>query len=328
MTSAPLVSVIIPVYNGTNYLAEAVESVFQQTYPNIELLIVDDGSTDGTWELIQSFGDRVKGLRKENGGVASAMNRGIVESSGRYIAWLSHDDLFLPEKLSQQVAFLHRAGDCRACFTDYAAIDARGHRLRSVRTPELPRNQLRRHLFGRMFINGSTMVIARDCFDEIGLFREDLRTTQDAEMWFRILDLWNIGRVAEILGLQRVHPEQGSHDEGPHIRDKQALYTEIFQRLGAGGLFPDRSWNPETPRASACAHVWLGDTMATHRYWFDFADQHYEAALGIWPALINPARMRLALGARTWTAPERSYRRFRHRLGLVRKRLGLGREPA
>ena len=83
MTAGPLVSVIIPVYNGTNYLTTAVESVLGQTYSPVELLVVDDGSTDGTWDLIQSFGDTVTGIRKENGGVATALNRGLESATGR-----------------------------------------------------------------------------------------------------------------------------------------------------------------------------------------------------------------------------------------------------
>ena len=188
MTESPLVSVIIPVYNGTNYLAESMASVLDQTYPNVELIVVDDGSTDGTWDLIQSYGDAVRGVRKANGGVASALNKGIATATGRYIAWLSHDDAFLPEKLSRQVSFLNEATSYRACYTDYSIIDGDGQVLRAVRMLDLPRDELRRHLFRWMFINGSTMLIERGCFEEVGSFREDLRSTQDVEMWFREIE--------------------------------------------------------------------------------------------------------------------------------------------
>ena len=114
----PLVSVVIPVYNGTNFLKEAIESVFAQTFTDYEILVVDDGSTDGTWDLIQSYGPRVRGLHKENGGVASALNLGIREMRGTYFAWLSHDDLWLPEKLARQVELLKSNPQFRACYTD------------------------------------------------------------------------------------------------------------------------------------------------------------------------------------------------------------------
>ena len=101
----PKISVIIPVYNGQNYLREAIDSVFTQTYKNYEMIVVDDGSTDKTWEMIQSYGSHLYGIQKENGGVASALNCGIRHASGEYIAWLSHDDLFLPNKLERQVDY-------------------------------------------------------------------------------------------------------------------------------------------------------------------------------------------------------------------------------
>ena len=321
MSSRPLVSVIIPVFNGTNYLADAVESVLEQTYENVELLVVDDGSTNGTWELIQSFDDRVRGIHKKNGGVATALNRGIEAANGSYIAWLSHDDLFLPNKLQLQVAYLEEIAEACACYTDFRVIDSHGMTLRDVVTPSLSRAELRRHLFGHMFINGSTMLIDRECFDRLGGFREDLKTTQDAEMWFRILDHWEIGRVPEILGLQRTHPGQGSQETGPHIAEKQTTFTEIFDRLGFAGLFPELANRAETPRAPAEALVWFGDTMALHRYWFEFADLQYRRAAEIWPSWANPARRRAFVGARAWTASARWYRRARHELGVVRQKL-------
>jgi len=321
MSSRPLVSVIIPVYNGTNYLADAVESVLEQTYENVELVAVDDGSTDGTWELIQSYGDSLRGIHKENGGVASALNRGLAEADGRYIAWLSHDDLFLPDKLERQVEELEGPTEARACYTDSRVIDSHGATLRDVTAPSLDRAELRRYLFGRMFINGSTMLIDRECFDRLGGFREDLKTTQDAEMWFRILDHWEIGRVPGILGLQRTHPGQGSQETGPHIAEKQTTFTEIFDRLGFAGLFPELADRAETPRAPAEALVWFGDTMALHRYWFEFADLQYRRAAEIWPSWANPARRRTLVGARAWTASARWYRRARHELGVVRQKL-------
>lgn len=322
MMSDSLVSVIIPVYNGKNYLAEAVESVRAQTYPRIELIVVDDGSTDDTWQLIQSFGDSVRGIRKDNGGVASALNRGIEAAHGHSIAWLSHDDLFLPHKLERQVKFLEGSTEAGACYTDFRVIDSGGAVLRDMATPSLGRNELRRHLFGRMFINGSTMLIRRRCFDEIGMFREELRTTQDAEMWLRLLDRWDIGRVPEVLGLQRTHPEQGSRVETSHELEKMTMFSAAFDRLGVVGLFPELSGDPDSPRALSYSHIWLADTMAVHRYWFEFADQHYRAAVEIWPSLRNPARPRRLLGARRWTAPSRRCRLARHQLGLLRRRIG------
>ena len=108
----PRVSIVIPVYNGANYLAQAIDSALAQTYSNVEVVFVDDGSTDGgeTERVARGYGDRIRYLRKENGGVATALNAGIEVMTGEYFSWLSHDDLYLPEKVALQVQAAAAAG--------------------------------------------------------------------------------------------------------------------------------------------------------------------------------------------------------------------------
>jgi glycosyltransferase involved in cell wall biosynthesis len=319
MTDRPLVSVVIPVYNGTNFLAEAVESVFKQTYDPIELIVVDDGSTDGTWDLIQSFGDRVLGIRKDNGGVATALNQGIREASGRFIAWLSHDDLFLPDKLARQVEFLNQTPGAGACYTDYQIIDTGGIPIRNVTTLGLPRRQLLRKLFWHSFIDGSTTLVARAVYDAIGPFDERLLFTQDLDMWMRILTRFDFHRLPAVLGRQRVHPSRGSSNASRHLAEQRDLYEKKFEELGFRGLFPERDLHPSSPQMVAFAHRWFGDAMAYGHHFFDVADRHYREALLSWPSWKNPARLRALLGARVWTWPERSYRVARIRLGMLRR---------
>src|SRR5919202_5230350 len=102
--SSPAISVILPVYNGEDYLRFAVESVLNQTLQDFELIVVDDGSKDSTPEIARSYGARVRYVRQENTGVAGAFNHGLRLAAGRYISWLSHDDVFLPRKLESQLA--------------------------------------------------------------------------------------------------------------------------------------------------------------------------------------------------------------------------------
>src|ERR1043165_1771044 len=101
--SNPTVSVVMPVYNGENYLRLAIESVLSQTFQDFEIIVVDDGSKDTTPQIAASFGDRVRYVRQENAGVAAAVNHGISLARGRYFAWLSHDDPRAPDKLSEQL---------------------------------------------------------------------------------------------------------------------------------------------------------------------------------------------------------------------------------
>ena len=112
-TDNPLVSIVIPVYNGSNYLAQAIDSALGQTYPNCEVLVVNDGSDDGgaTAELALGYGEKIRYFEKENGGVATALNLGIRQMRGEYFAWLSHDDLYKPEKIELQVKAALDSGD-------------------------------------------------------------------------------------------------------------------------------------------------------------------------------------------------------------------------
>lgn len=310
----PKVSVIIPVFNGENYLREAIESVLSQTYPRHEVIVVDDGSTDETWTLIESFGSKVWGIRKRNGGVASALNCGIQQASGDYIAWLSHDDVFLPNKLERQVELLLQATHFKACYTDYYVVDGAGKILGEVETPWYPKHEAIRALFARGYINGSTMVMERSCFETVGLFSETLRYTQDIEMWLRLLEHFEIGRVSEKLVKWRSHPSQGSRNAYPHLEETQAMFRQAFDRLGVAGIFPEYSESAHAPQTVAKAYTWFGDTMAFHRAWYSFAEEQYKRAIETDPSWGNPARLKKILNP-IWRTLRMAYRRLRDGLG-------------
>src|SRR5579859_34609 len=116
----PLVSVVIPTYNGSQLLFETLQTVFAQTFRDFEVIVVNDGSTDDTPEMLRRFSGRVRVISQENGGIGVARNRGIAEASGRYVALLDHDDLWMPEKLARQVQFLEEHHECIAVGVPYA----------------------------------------------------------------------------------------------------------------------------------------------------------------------------------------------------------------
>ena len=122
----PLVSVIIPTYNNAAYLVESVESVLNQSYRNIELIVVDDGSTDNTQAVLAGFGDRLRYVRKANGGPSSARNLGIQMARGQLIAFQDADDLWLPEKLALQVAYFHLHPEVGVVFTGSLRFNENG----------------------------------------------------------------------------------------------------------------------------------------------------------------------------------------------------------
>ena len=111
----PKVSIIIPVYNGSNFLKEAIDSALAQTYKNIEVIVVNDGSTDDgeTRAVAEKFGDRIRYFEKENGGVSSALNFGIKKMTGEWFSWLSHDDLYMPKKIENSIETLRNYKELR-----------------------------------------------------------------------------------------------------------------------------------------------------------------------------------------------------------------------
>ena len=122
----PLVSIVIPVYNGADYLAEAIDSAIAQTYSNIEIIVVNDGSTDdgATERVARAYGNRIKYYSKPNGGVATALNYAIKRMNGDYFSWLSHDDVYLPEKVERQIKKLEELdGEMVILYSNVEVID-------------------------------------------------------------------------------------------------------------------------------------------------------------------------------------------------------------
>ena len=131
----PLVSIVIPVYNGSNYMREAIDSALAQDYENKEIIVVNDGSTDGgaTEEIALSYGDSIRYLHKENGGVSSALNLGIANMRGEYFSWLSHDDRYLPHKVSDIMSILEKYDNKSIIgLCEEAHIDAESKRLGDI----------------------------------------------------------------------------------------------------------------------------------------------------------------------------------------------------
>src|SRR3954452_8398409 len=125
----PRVSIVIPVYNGANYMREAIDSALAQTSDDIEVIVVNDGSRHGgaTAEIARSYGDRIRYIEKENGGGSSALNRGIAEMRGRWFSWLNHEDRYLPEKISTELALVGGNPEVRIAGCNFEIIDEHGN---------------------------------------------------------------------------------------------------------------------------------------------------------------------------------------------------------
>jgi glycosyltransferase involved in cell wall biosynthesis len=229
----PKVSIVIPVYNGSNYLASAIDSALSQTYSNIEVLVINDGSRDNglTEGVAQSYGDKVRYYRKENGGVASALNAGVKMMTGDYFSWLSHDDIYFPNKIETQINTLTMMNSKDiVLYSNWEHIDGNSISLGNrIIEPEY----ITRSLYAVMncVINGCTLLVPKKCFDQIGLFDESLPTTQDYDLWFRIARKYEFVHIPEVLVKYRIHPDQDSHKHPEHMKEQNELHTNFNKNL-------------------------------------------------------------------------------------------------
>jgi len=228
----PKVSIVIPAYNASNYLAEAIDAALAQTYPNIEILVVNDGSKDdgATRAVALSYGDRIRYFEKENGGSSSALNVGIANMTGEWFSWLSHDDLYYPEKVERQVRFLSELPEgedktAHVLFCASESIDKKG----KVIIPSDPEKEKKTAAFLRDLSDNTWLIaepthhmfhgcgcfVHKSVFEKIGAFDEKLRLLNDVDLWFRIYAAgYKIGYLPDVLVQGRIHSKQVSRSIG------------------------------------------------------------------------------------------------------------------
>ena len=228
MTSKPLVSIVIPVYNGANYVGEAIESALAQTWENVEVIVVNDGSTDqgATRAVAREFGGAIRYIEKENGGVATALNAGIRAMRGTLFSWLSHDDLYKPDKVSRQVdTFLNFGAEC-VVIGDFELMDPFGITYQTI---SAGRGNLVARPLDAVFcglINGCALLVPRALFDRAGLFEPGLPTTQDYHLWYRIARLAPFVHCPHSGVRQRIHPLQGSK-LATHLDEASRMFSTL-----------------------------------------------------------------------------------------------------
>lgn len=231
----PLVSIIIPVYNGEAYLKEAIDSALGQTYESIEVLVVNDGSEDKTEDVALSYGDRIRYFAKENGGVSTALNLGIRSMRGEYFSWLSHDDLYKPEKIERAITAL--SGDpTRIAYSDYVVIDKDGVTIATMDiAKKYPDMDLTFGLFPilRQVLNGCSMLIHRSHFTRVGMFDEHLRVTQDYNLWFKMLRGVRLAYINEPLVMLREHGSQVTHNYERNRAESDELWLNMIRNVTA-----------------------------------------------------------------------------------------------
>lgn len=184
----PKVSTVITTYNQSQFLPGAIDSVLTQSYPGVEVIVVDDGSSDDTPEVAQQYGERVRYIRQQNRGVSAARNTGFRAATGEYINFLDSDDFFLPTKIERQIRVFNARPEIDLVHCGFYEVDENCNRLKKVTT--FPSNHILRELAVDCFLQVHAPLVRREWFDRVGLFDEHLpwqgQYCEDWELWLRM----------------------------------------------------------------------------------------------------------------------------------------------
>jgi glycosyltransferase involved in cell wall biosynthesis len=261
----PLVSVVIATYNMATFLPASVRSVLAQTYAPLEAIVVDDGSTDDTAEVVRPFLDdpRVRYVHQPNGGQRAAKNAGIRAARGEYVAFNDADDLWYPHKLQKQIPLFDADGRVGMVYAERDLIDERGNPAVGRKIARFRGANLYRQLLLNNFVPFSTCVISRHCFERLGIFDDRMERSIDYELWLRYSLHYEFDYVNEPLAAHRVWAGQMSND-------KRRRYEAAFQIQDAflrqhPGLVDRR----RVGEAWAAKYVGRGRSSARQRRWWD-----------------------------------------------------------
>jgi glycosyltransferase involved in cell wall biosynthesis len=236
----PKVSVILPTYNRSFFLASAIQSVLNQTFHDFEILIIDDASVDSTRETVESFNDkRIKYIfHEKNKGEAVSRNTGIINSTGEYIAFLDDDDEWFPEKLKLQVDLLENGSDNVGCiYSGFLFVHRDNNRILRQKIPTKEGNIYKHMLVRNVVDSPSSVIIRRECFEKVGLFDADLPYFVDYDFFLRLSKLYYFAFIKRPLLKYFVHDAQLSNDIDIIEKGLEALKNKYRRNTGLGVSF-------------------------------------------------------------------------------------------
>jgi glycosyltransferase involved in cell wall biosynthesis len=237
---APKVTVILPTFNRARYVGEAMSSVLRQTMGDLELVVVDDGSTDATADAVARAGDaRVRYLHQDHRGISAAMNAGIRAARGAYVARLDSDDVWLADMLEITCGVLDARPEIGLVYGQGQAMDRDGRPLSHLRGMQqrFPGETLRSMLYDDCTCN-ITVLVRRSCFDRIGLFDESLIANEDWDMWLRLARHASFAYVERVLARFRWHDENLTGLRSPHFDAVVETRTRPLDKIFAEADLP------------------------------------------------------------------------------------------
>ena len=231
----PKVTIVIPVYNGEKYVREAIDSALKQTYKNIEILVINDGSKDKSDSVIKEYGDKIRYISKENGGVSTVLNLAIKEMKGEFFSWLSHDDRYYPEKIETEVNFLidsQLLGKKVILYSDYDLIDEKSKILSVAIKDHNMLEEKEEYALLRGTVNGITLLIPKMAFDDCGNFDENLRCAQDYDLWYRMMKKgYHYKHIPKVLASTRIHKKQVTNTNPKVVTEGNQFWIRMIDDI-------------------------------------------------------------------------------------------------
>lgn len=284
MTSTPLLSVIVPAYDMAAFTRQTVESLLAQDYPDLEIIVVDDGSKDDTPAVLESFGSRIRSLRQANGGACRARNHGFSVSRGEFVAFADCDDLWEPHKARRAVEYLQAHPEAGMVHSHTYWIDAAGRIVGPRSFPARPSGRIFPSLILGNQINNSTPVVRRTVFERAGGWDESIFIPADWDLWLRLARQAEVGFIPEVLSRSRLT----SNFTGRHIELARREHLHVL------GKYREEIGPAAYDLALAHMHYYLSRLHAGNG---DFAAARQEAQAA---ARLAPGRRDIAAALLTY----------------------------
>lgn len=286
----PLVSVIIPAYNAKDFILETLESVINQTYQQLEILVIDDGSTDSTASIVQAYGHGIKLLQKMNGGPAEARNHGLKKATGQFIAFLDADDIWLPEKIESDLDFFAKNSTTDLLCSGCIRFDEKGNESLKSYAHSEPTQLSYELLWEKNSITTSTVVCKKTCFKEAGYFDESLQIQggEDYDLWLRIANFCNITHLNSHNTLYRVRTS--GHNRSNIVRTFEAL-LHLYRKHGEiakkNGILDSQVFEKKSELYKSCGFTLFNNNefLMSKKYLLKYS-KHYKFDVKVWAYIV------------------------------------------
>lgn len=281
---SPVVSVLMPVFNGGAYLGEAVESILNQTFRDFEFLIIDDGSTDDSLKLLRQYAmrdSRIRVIARENRGLTSTLNELLSIARGEFVARMDADDISMPERFARQIAFIRDNPRVVCVGAAFQMIDSAGRYLTTLTSPQTDAEIQSLHLSGHAAITHPVVMMRLAAVNQVGGYDSNYDLVEDLDLWLRLGEVGEFANLTDVLLKYRLHSKSISEMAGQKQRDAARRACEsAWKRRNIAGIFcAHDSWRPGADRGSQ--HTY----MLRYGWWAWNSRQRRTAVIYGWKAI-------------------------------------------